>query len=354
MAHLAKFTRAGAHAVIAHVMRTKECHDNVDPALSHLNRYVSRPDCEFEYTPLADQYEGVLHSVKCMKRPDVKTLCSWVITLPRDIDVKNQGEVDKFFDTAIDFVQKRYPETFIGAGIHFDEPESRPHVHILMVPVVKEKKPVKVVNEEGKLVKTGEMKETGYWKICSNDLYTRSDLQMFHRDLERVEELALGRKVAVYRDGITKQRGGNRTLSQLKLDTARADYLDKQEVLNKQKLAILMATKTLADAQAEQVLQKAEKEGENRADRLFRLRWEQHEKNAQARVQEIQQDAEARAAELVAEAKKQAEEILEKARLETEKKPEKTGTATTTYIGTDGKKHAIRFHPHGTGRGKNR
>lgn len=228
MAHLQKFKRNQAHAEIAHVVREKKMGDNVDVSLSNENKYYWRSNHPFKGNgsiPLSTQYEERLKELKLQARADVNTLASWVVTLPVDIDANNKKEVDTFFRTTINFTFHRYPQSFIGAGIHVDEPNARPHVHILMIPAVKELK---------KNRKTQKKEPTGRWKVSAKELYTKADLKSFHQDLSAVLEKELGRKVSIFRDGITEKQGGNRTISQLKLDTEIKKYRKRNQELTEE------------------------------------------------------------------------------------------------------------------------
>ena len=134
-----------------------------------------------------------------------------MVTLPSDMDPSNKEELKLFFKETANFVYRRYPKAFLAAYLHMDEPAARPHMHVLMVPVVKELKK----NKE-----TQKKEPTGRWKVSAKELYTKSDLKTFHTDFSEYMKQKLGREVAILRDSITLKQG-NRTISQLKLDTAR-------------------------------------------------------------------------------------------------------------------------------------
>lgn len=43
---------------------------------------------------------------------------------------------------------KRYPKSVLAGYVHMDEPNARPHVHVLMVPVVEERKKIKKLKKK--------------------------------------------------------------------------------------------------------------------------------------------------------------------------------------------------------------
>lgn len=215
MAHLLKFKQSQVSGIIAHCTRTKGTGDNVDKSLSKNNIYYKqRSTPSWDSVPLLKQYRQQLAKLKVQKRADVNTLASWVITLPPDIDSNNKQERERFFKYAVAFIDRRYSDAvMLGACVHLDEPAARPHMHFLMIPAVK----------EYKRNKTGQKEPTGRLKVSAKELFTKQDLKSFHADLSAYMSKVMGREVAVYRDGFTSKRG-NRTISQLKLDTV-ADKL---------------------------------------------------------------------------------------------------------------------------------
>ena len=72
-----------------------------------------RSDLNYNLAPKRDvndftYYQQRLAQVKCQNRADIKTLCSWIITLPKQDFT--EAEEKKFFQTAYNFMAKRYGE----------------------------------------------------------------------------------------------------------------------------------------------------------------------------------------------------------------------------------------------------
>ena len=229
MAHVLKISQDKAASIIQHDFREHKCGENVDENLSNLNEYHI-----FQNSNAWEQYQTDLKNCKMQKRADVNTLASWIITLPKDIDVGSDEE-KKFFDGARTFLQERYPNTYVGDAIHRDEPKSRPHMHYLFIPKVKEIKNEKVRDPAtGKLKKTGKKIETGRYKISAKELLTRADLSSFHGDLNDYMKNILGREVGILNDSV-KEAGGNLSLSEYRLKMERQDAIKKQQEYERQR-----------------------------------------------------------------------------------------------------------------------
>lgn len=235
MAHVLKISQDKAASIIQHDFREHKCGENVDENLSNLNEYHV-----FQNSNAWEQYQTDLKNCKMQKRADVNTLASWIITLPKDIDVGTDEE-KKFFDGARTFLQERYPNTYVGDAIHRDEPKSRPHMHYLFIPKVKEIKNEKVRDPAtGKLKKTGKKIETGRYKISAKELLTRADLSSFHGDLNDYMKNILGREVGILNDSV-KEAGGNLSLSEYRLKMERQDAIKKQQEYERQRLLLRLS-----------------------------------------------------------------------------------------------------------------
>lgn len=113
-------------------------------------------------------------------------------------------------------------ENVVSAYVHLDE--TAPHIHFSFIPITKDKK-------------------KGGFKVSAKEVINKRELQVFHQDLDRYLEKALGHSVDVL-NGSTKD--GNKTVAELKEKTFRekieklqeeADVLDgkvleKEERLN--------------------------------------------------------------------------------------------------------------------------
>lgn len=122
------------------------------------------------------------------------SLCSWVITAPKDLPSEEQAD---FFKNSYDFVAKKYGrDNIVSADVHNDE--AQPHIHISFIPIVADKK-------------------NGGNKLCANNLETPKTLSKFHQNLSKELEAKMGHKVNVL-NGATV--GGNQSITQLKTQTA--------------------------------------------------------------------------------------------------------------------------------------
>lgn len=167
----------------------------IDSSRTHLN-YNLAPDRELGQVGFIRQR---LSEVRCLKRDDVKVLCSWVVTLPKENEYGEKMEytddqIQDFFSEAYQQLRDRYgEENVISCYVHMDE--TTPHMHFAFIPVVEDKK-------------------RGDLKVSAKEVLTREDLQTFHIDLQRSMDERFGRGFFPILNGNTD--GGNRTIMQLK------------------------------------------------------------------------------------------------------------------------------------------
>ena len=225
MAHIKKISISAAPNMIAHDFRQPQKEEypfyktrfHVNDGLSNLNEYhfsngIDSPEKVF------DGYIEELHKCKMQKRSDINTIVSVVVHLPQDVEAGTEEE-KLFFDETRKFLQERWEDTYLADAIHRDE--NRPHMHYLLIPKVNEIKNEKVRDPKtGKLKKTGRKIETGRKKISVKELISRDDVTRFHNDLNEHMKKVFGREIEIL-NGITAENGGNKTVSELKLNTAR-------------------------------------------------------------------------------------------------------------------------------------
>ena len=225
MAHIKKISISAAPNMIAHDFRQPQKEEypfyktrfHVNDDLSNLNEYhfsneIDSPEKVF------DGYIEELHKCKMQKRSDINTIVSVVVHLPQDVEAGTEEE-KLFFDETRKFLQERWKDTYFADAIHRDE--NRPHMHYLLIPKVNEIKNEKVRDPKtGKLKKTGRKIETGRKKISVKELISRDDVTRFHNDLNEHMKKVFGREIEIL-NGITAENGGNKTVSELKLNTAR-------------------------------------------------------------------------------------------------------------------------------------
>ena len=188
MAHVRHYHRGSVKEILGHNERTNNySNPDINPAKSKYNYSLSGHENDLAY------YEERLSQVHCMKRANVNTLSSWVLTLPKGV---KHGDQQKFFEETVEFLKNRYgAENCVGADVHFDE--TTPHVHFTFIPVVHDAK--KNID-----------------KVSRKELFTLKEMFSFHTDLEKHIEEKLGYKVGI-RTGKTRK---NLSIRELKEKTA--------------------------------------------------------------------------------------------------------------------------------------
>ena len=218
MAHVRHYTAPSVRGILAHNKRTENySNKDIDPNRSKYNYSLSGHDDDYSY------YEKRLNEVHHMKRANLNTLSSWVITLPKGIKHEDQK---RFFAECKRFLDDRYGEkNCVSADVHFDE--TTPHLHYTFIPVVYDKKK----NRE---------------KVSCKELFRLKELYSFHDDLEQHLTSRLGYQVGI-RTGKTEK---NISINELKTKT-------KTEIIAE---ARRIADKCVTDAnkEASSIIDKAE------------------------------------------------------------------------------------------------
>ena len=164
MAHYAKYTKGSAGSLTRHYERAKNSkgeyikfkNESIDTSRTHLN-YNLAPHQQGQLDFIKERLENV----HCLKRDDVKVMCSWVVTVPQTVPEEHQRE---FFERTYKHLEERYgKQNVISAYVHMDE--TTPHMHFAFVPVVYDRK------------KDRE-------KVSAKECVTRADLKEFHTDLQ--------------------------------------------------------------------------------------------------------------------------------------------------------------------------
>lgn len=202
MAHLAHYKRAGAAPMLAHYERRAELErgysrENIDASRTAGNYAIGADSPQALAAALRSRVAEAIaaHEADSGKavRKDANVISDWVVTLPKDCP---REDARRFFEVAVDFCRERYgADCVLGGFVHMDE--ATPHAHIPVVPV-----------------KGG--------RLRSAKVFTRSDLQRFHKDLGAAEDAALGRHVSVELDPAQQ---GEKQLSHL----GQAEYVAARE-----------------------------------------------------------------------------------------------------------------------------
>jgi len=201
MAHAEKYGKGATGHMCKHYERAK---DEKGEYIKFGNQDIDLARTQFNYN-LAPEREGsqmdFIHQrvdeVYCLKRKDVNVMCSWVVTLPKDVPYENARE---FFEHSYDFLTERYGgfenENVISSYVHMDE--NTPHMHFAFVPIVYDQ-------------------EKGREKVSAKELITKRDLKTFHTDLERFLCNDRGFICHILNEAT---RDGNRSIQELKKGTA--------------------------------------------------------------------------------------------------------------------------------------
>lgn len=166
MAHCMKLTRAGCGHMFKHYERSKDekgeyvkfGNQDIDTDRTHLN-YNLAPDRGMSQ---GDFVKKRCEEVQCLKRKDINVMCSWVVTLPKEVTGKEDTEY--FMQKTYEFLEDRYgKENVVSAYVHLDE--TQPHIHFAFVPVVTDKK-------------------KGIEKVSAKECISKNELSRFHQDLQ--------------------------------------------------------------------------------------------------------------------------------------------------------------------------
>lgn len=243
MANVQKYSLSAVGHMFNHYERqtgevVQRRNEKIDKSRTHLNYDLhtgETGDGERGTPRLSERLQKRLDEVQHMSfksRPDLNVMCDWVITLPEDVPPEKSKQ---FFKAAYDFCCDRYGEkNVLSAWVHMDE--TTPHMHFSFVPVVDN--------------------PDGTERLCAKAVINRTELQKFHRELQKSMEQQLEQHVAILNG---KTAGGNRTIAEMEAEKAQEnlDLLEQKVVDALQQLTALQAqTTTLKGSEqlAEEVL----------------------------------------------------------------------------------------------------
>lgn len=163
MAHLEKLTKGSLQGLTIHVERK---------SLNHSNKEINNEKSHLNYSLLNDNSDAMtrlnkrLENVHMMNRKNVNAACSWVVSLPKELEKKSDADKDKFFAEVHEFMTGRYGgiENVLYSEVHNDE--TTPHLHFAFVPVVWDEK-----NNRN--------------KVSAKDVINRNELKIFHTELDK-------------------------------------------------------------------------------------------------------------------------------------------------------------------------
>lgn len=203
MANCKKATRGAMGHLMKHYERSKDVNgeyikfgnQQIDIGRTHLNYNLApeRNQLDFIHKRLSEVY--------VLKRKDVNVMCSWVITVPKELPEEYQKE---FFERTYRFLQQRYSpdeKNIISSYVHLDE--ATPHMHFAFIPVVYDNKK----NRE---------------KISAKEVITRTDLSTFHKDLQNVMDKFVREYGKNFRCNVMNGAtdSGNRSIEEYKAEKA--------------------------------------------------------------------------------------------------------------------------------------
>lgn len=214
MANLQKYTRVAVGHLFAHYERQcdekgnyiKFGNQDIDTSKTSQNFNLAEAD---QPLPQINFLRRRMKEVECDKRKSTNVMCSWVVTVPKDLDVIYH---ENFFKESYDFLKNRYgKENVISAYVHLDE--TTPHLHFSFCPVWKNP-------------------DTGAEKFCAKNIFTRMELKKFHTDLQTHLEDKLQTNVNIL-TGVTG--GKNKTITELKQESEQSqqDKISRKEDLKK-------------------------------------------------------------------------------------------------------------------------
>lgn len=244
MASVAKFKENEAPRLLSHCSRTQKnpgSHIHQERTCLNFNMAEGRHEGMSDYEFVKDRIHQ--DGVRMLKRDDVKTVCSWAITLPRELCHEAVGadgeeyyapdseeECHEFFQHAYDFFKQKHGEqNVISAYVHMDE--NVPHMHFTFVPVVKDK-------------------ARHDYKVCAKEALADCYSAKFQIELQDYISAKMGKELnMVKKDTVDYERN----VKELKKKTLneRCAYLSRQISISEEELArkqriIQMSDKQLA------------------------------------------------------------------------------------------------------------
>ena len=209
MAHMQKFKGSSASHILGHCERER----GKEGYLKYRNgSYIDESRTQYNQSfPAAgkgkQRLEQRLAEVAPKRRKDAVTMIDWVVTLPEQLSDSSGKAISQFFSTTLHFLSDRYGEkNLVGAYLHVDE--TTPHLHYCFVPVVTD--------------------PDGTERLCAKQLMSRKELNSFHKELDTELEKCFGIP-GLALTGITKEQGGNKSVSELKELSKRAELLETEK-----------------------------------------------------------------------------------------------------------------------------
>lgn len=210
--HYTKYKKGAVGSILMHSDRgidTPDTHEhsneNIDSGKTHLNYDLKDRGGQSAYSYYKERIDDIAIETKERTgksiRKDAVTLCSWVVTAPKDLP---EDKLPDFFRSTYNWFVERYDESnIITAAVHMDE--ITPHMHLQFTPIVE---------------------KNGIRKLCAKDIETRKTLQTAHQKLQKRLQRDLDCEVNII-NGATEQ--GNRSVLELQNETLQQQVIEKEE-----------------------------------------------------------------------------------------------------------------------------
>lgn len=227
--HYAKYGKAAVGSILMHSDRGidspdthEHSNENIDRSRTHLNYDLKDRGGQTAYAYYNQRIEQIAAETKERTgkniRKDAVTLCSWAVTVPKDLPEEKHAD---FFKAAYRWFAERYgADNIVTAAVHMDE--TTPHMHLQFTPIIE---------------------KDGVRKLCAKDMETRRTLQTAHKELQESVQQALGCEVGIL-NGATVN--GNRNVLELQNETLRQQIAERSEQYEKM-------TKTLSSKELREI-----------------------------------------------------------------------------------------------------
>lgn len=216
MASLKPFKKATIQGLFEHDGRKDDKHSHSNKDIDVTKSYLNYDLCQKQGT-VYERFKKRLSEVKCLARDDVNVIDSLVVHLPENV---KKGDERKFFEGVYAFACEDYEEkNIVTASVHRDE--TREHIHIDFIPVVKKLNKRKGIIEE----RVSHEDKINKWGNKPKEYFNT-----LHIRLSEYIRNHLGYEVSIL-NGATSN--GNKTIQELKVETLENKNIDLKKQIEK-------------------------------------------------------------------------------------------------------------------------
>lgn len=252
--HIAKYKGVEARRQIKHDLdfETRKNEHHINGTLMSQNIYLTQIRTSEE---ALNKYDQLMQNVDAKIKTDTVTLASIICTLPKELeDANKEYQVDFLLDAAKELMSRTGgSKNLLYAVIHYDEPDSRPHLEYKFCPIIEGKDAR--CKDKDKIIR-----KFSFDKLCDREFYTT-----LHQDVQKALK-SKGYDCTLVNDVTIRQMrqmlknkaingndkdawaqyydSGNKTIQELK-DQSAADLVKTRVQLSKTKEALKQAQKTL-------------------------------------------------------------------------------------------------------------